>query len=132
MVNDFEILEHLGDSDHNIIVWKLICDVGLNTNNKLVRKYHKADYNSMRDWHKCIDWAMECSDLIYIYIYIIYIILTVDEMWLKYCSIIDRAIHMFVPLGQNRNRKIPSWMKKSVNSARKYKSTMWNLKVIMI
>jgi len=38
MVNDVEILEYLGNSDHNIIVWKLICDVGLNTNNKYVRK----------------------------------------------------------------------------------------------
>jgi len=66
MVNDVEILEHLGNSDQNIIVWKLICEVGLNTNSKLVRKYHKADHNSMR----CIDWAMEGSDL------------TVEEMWL--------------------------------------------------
>jgi len=55
MVNDVEILEHLRNSDHNIIVWKLICDGGLNTNNKLARKFHKADHNSMRDWLKCID-----------------------------------------------------------------------------
>jgi len=33
---------------------------------------------------------------------------------------------MFAPLGQDRNRKIPSWMNKSANSARKYKSRMWN------
>jgi len=76
----------------------------LNTNNKLVTKYHKADYNSMRDWLKCIDWAMECSDL------------TIDEMLLKFCSINDRAINIFVPLGQDRNMKIPSWMNKSANS----------------
>jgi len=36
MANDVEILEHLGNSDHNIIVWKLICDVGLSTNNKVI------------------------------------------------------------------------------------------------
>jgi len=35
-VNDVEILKHLGNSDHNIIVWKSICDVGLNTDNKQV------------------------------------------------------------------------------------------------
>jgi len=87
MVNDVEILEQLGNSDHNIIVWKLICDAVFNINNKLVRKYQKAYYNSMKHWLKCIDWAMECSDL------------TVDEMWLRFCSIIDQAINMLVPLG---------------------------------
>jgi len=53
-----------------------------------------ADYNSMRDWLKGIDWTMECSDL------------TVDEMWIKFCSIIDRAINMFVSLGQCHVRRL--------------------------
>jgi len=48
MVNDVEILEHLGNCDHKLIVWKLICAVGLNTNKKLVKKYYKADYNNER------------------------------------------------------------------------------------
>jgi len=114
MENNVEILEHLEKSDHNITVWKLICDVGLSSNNKLVRKYNKVGYNSMRDRLKCIDWVMKCSDS------------NVVEMWLKFCSIIDWAINMFVPLGQDRNRKTPSWMNKLANSARKYKSRMWN------
>ena len=63
----------------------------------------------MREWFISIDWATECSDL------------TVDEMWLKFCSIIDQAIHKFVPLGQDKNRKTPSWMNKSANSAMEYK-----------
>ena len=29
MVNDVLVLEHLGNSDHDILVWNLICDVGL-------------------------------------------------------------------------------------------------------
>jgi len=40
---------------------------------------------------------MECSDL------------NVEEMWLKLCSIIDLAINMYVPLGQDKNRKPPTW-----------------------
>jgi len=50
------ILGHLGNSDRNIILWKLIW-CRLNTNNKLVGKYHEADYNSMRDL------IGACSDL---------------------------------------------------------------------
>jgi Endonuclease-reverse transcriptase len=34
MVNDIQVLEHLGISDHNILLWKLICDVGLKKNKK--------------------------------------------------------------------------------------------------
>jgi len=28
MVTDVEVLDHLGNSDHNIIVWNLVCNVG--------------------------------------------------------------------------------------------------------
>ena len=41
-------------------------------------------------------------------------------------SVIDEAINMFVPLGHNKSRKTPRWMNKAANSARKYKSRMWN------
>ena len=27
MVTDVEVLDHLGNSDHNIIVWDLVCNV---------------------------------------------------------------------------------------------------------
>jgi len=27
MVTDVEVLDHLGNSDHNIIVWNLVCNV---------------------------------------------------------------------------------------------------------
>ena len=37
MVDDVEVLEYLGNSDHNIIVCNLICDVGLSKNEKPVR-----------------------------------------------------------------------------------------------
>jgi len=48
MVTEVEVLEHLGHSDHNIIICSLILDVGLNKNKRPTRKYHKADYDAMR------------------------------------------------------------------------------------
>ena len=114
MVDDVKVLEHLGNSDHNILVWNLICDVGLIKNQKPYRKYHKADYESMREWFKYIDWTTEFGEL------------EVEEMWQKFCSIINQAIDLFVPLGYNKTRKNPSWMNKSANSARKYKTRMWD------
>lgn len=53
MVNDVQVLEHLGNSDQNILVWNLICGVGLTKiKKKLTRKYYKAEYISMREWFK--------------------------------------------------------------------------------
>ena len=66
----------------------------------------------MREWIKYIDWTTEFGEL------------EVEEMWQKFCSIINQAIDLFVPLGFNKTRKNPSWMNKSANSARKYKTKM--------
>ena len=57
MVNDVQVLEHLGNSDHNI----LVCDVGLTKNQIPTRKYLKADNESMREWFLNIDWYKECG-----------------------------------------------------------------------
>jgi len=59
----------------------------------------------MRDWFRGIDWVLECRDL------------DVNEMWNKFCSFIDPAINMFVPLGHNKSMKTPRWMNKAANSA---------------
>jgi len=93
MGTEVEVLEHLGNSDHNIIVWSLILDVGQNKYKRPSRKYHKADYVEMSNWFNDINWVQEYNEL------------NVDEMWHKYCSFIDQAINMFVPLGYNKRRK---------------------------
>ncbi|MGE5821999.1 MAG: hypothetical protein ACM31M_05390, partial [Nitrososphaerota archaeon] len=113
MVSEVRVLEHLGNSDHNMLVWNLLCDTGRIKNRRPIRKYHKADYVSMREWFSCIDWKSECGG-------------GVEEMWQKFCSIINQAIDLFVPLGFNKNKKQPIWMTKSAHSARKCKSRMWN------
>jgi hypothetical protein len=92
MVNDIQVLEHLGNSDHNIFVWKLICDAGLTKNKKPTREYHKADYESMKEWPTNIDWNEECEEV------------AVEDMWQKVCFIINHAIYLFVPLGHSKNR----------------------------
>ena len=113
MVDDVEVLEYLGNSDHNIIVCSLICNVGLSKYEEPVRTYHKADHDSMIEWLKCIDWNVESREL------------EVDKMWQKFCTIIDQVIKLFVPLGHAKNRKIPSWMSKAAKSAVKFESRMW-------
>jgi len=79
MVTEVEVLEHLGNSDHNIIIWSLMLDVGLNKNMQPFRKYYKVDYVAMRNWFNDINWLQEYNEL------------NVDEMWHKFCSFIDQA-----------------------------------------
>ena len=90
-VNDVQALEHSCNSDHNVLVWKLICDVGLTKNKKPT--YHRADYELMRGWLTNINWNKECEEL------------AVEDMWAKFCSSYNQAIDPFVPLGHIKNKK---------------------------
>jgi len=71
MVAGVEVLEHLGNSDHNIDIRSLISHVGLNKNKQPFRKYHKAEYVAMRNWFNDIDWVQEYNES------------NIDEMWHK-------------------------------------------------
>ena len=62
----------------------------------------------MIEWLKCIDCNMESREL------------EVEELWQKFCTIIDQVIKLFVPVGHAKNRKIPSWVSKAAKSARKF------------
>lgn len=94
LVTEVNVLEHLGNSDHNIIVWKLICDVGLTKTKLPVRQYHKANFGDMRNWFQGIIWADEFDGL------------DVEDAWQKFCIILDRAIDKFVPLEFKKQKKL--------------------------
>jgi predicted RNA-binding protein YlxR (DUF448 family) len=60
----------------------------------------------MREWLTNIDWNKECEEL------------AVEDMWQKFCSLINQAINLFVPLGHSKNRKKPCWMNNSAMKSR--------------
>ena len=49
MVTDVEVLDRLGNSDHNMIVWDLVCTMRLSKSQVHYRQYHKANYEAMRE-----------------------------------------------------------------------------------
>jgi hypothetical protein len=63
MVDKVGIIEHLGNSDHNIIVWKLLCDASIGKSKQQIRLFHKANYEEMRLWFQNIDWNREMGEL---------------------------------------------------------------------
>ena len=44
MAENLFVLEHLANSDHNIITWKTTCETVINKNYKKSFDIHKADY----------------------------------------------------------------------------------------
>jgi hypothetical protein len=60
MVDKVEIIEHLGNSDPNIIIWKLLCDASISK--QQIRLFHKANYDEMRLWLRNIHWNKEMGD----------------------------------------------------------------------
>jgi hypothetical protein len=62
MVDKVEIIEHLGNSDHNIIVWELLCDASIGKSKQQIRLFHKANYEEMRLWFQNIDWNREMGE----------------------------------------------------------------------
>ena len=113
MVDKMQVLEHLGNSDHNIIIWKLICNVEAVDNKIHLRQYNNANYDEMRNFFAEVDWGNELQGQ------------DVDDMWGKFSSIIHTAIDKFVPVACKKKKKFPIWMNKVSKSARKYKSKMW-------
>jgi hypothetical protein len=94
MIDHLEIREHLDNSDHNIITWKLICNIKIQDNKELCRQYHRANYDDMRNWLNDVDWNNEFENL------------DVDEVWTRFCSIMNLAVEKFVPLEHKKNTEI--------------------------
>jgi endonuclease/exonuclease/phosphatase family metal-dependent hydrolase len=113
MVDKVGVIEHLGNSDHNIIVWKLLCDASMGKSKQQIRLFHKANYEEMRLWFQNIDWNREMGEL------------DIEEKWKKFCSVIEIAVKKSVPIGKAQSKKYPRWMNKTAKAATNQKSKMW-------
>ena len=114
MVEGVKIHEHIGNSDHNIIMWKLVTDVARTKMSKVYRQYHKCNYEDMKRWLGEIDWNEEFKNL------------DVNAKWDRFCVKLHEAVEQFVPVGTKRNSKFPKWSDKSTRAARRHKIKMWN------
>jgi ribonuclease P/MRP protein subunit RPP40 len=113
MIENLEIKEHLGTSDHNIVTWKLICKTDMSRTNTKYYAFKKADYLGMNEWLSKVNWDVEFDNL------------GVEDMWTKFMEIINNSIEKFVPISQRKINKFPVWMTRKAMKKRKYKSAMW-------
>ena len=113
MVEKLQIAEHLGNSDHNIIMWKLIVAVNRISNKNCRKQYHKGKYNMMRNWIGNIEWNNVFGDL------------DINDKWTSFCNIITEAINLFIPVVEGQKLRFPKWLNREARNARKHKAKMW-------
>ena len=85
LIEKVEITEHLGNSDHNGIRWKLVSNIPTTKYEKSYRQYHKADYLNMKLWLSKVDWFQEMQGL------------GVEDKWNYFINTVMQAIDKFVP-----------------------------------
>lgn len=113
MVEDVKVAEHLSNSDHNIISFSLKCKTVINTCTKSIPNFKKADFVSLKQSINSINWNSEFKDL------------DVENIWVKFCNILNDAVTKYVPYSKKKSDKNPKWMTKKALKFRNYKSVMW-------
>ena len=113
MVEELFIIEHLANSDHNIIIWKTACETFINKNYTKSFVFHKSDYDQINEYFSNFKWddLFQNSDA--------------NECWVKFLKITKESVKLYVPLRGQRKRKVPPWMTKRDLRIRKYKSDLW-------
>lgn len=80
MISNVEVIETLGNSDHNILVWKLTCSVKCTKMKQPYRQFNRAIYEDMRNWFTQINWEEDFKNHY------------VENRWAKFCDLIKLAI----------------------------------------
>ena len=112
MVDELFVLEHLANSDHNIITWKTTCETVINKNFRKTFVFHKADYDKINEHFSNYKWEDIFQNR------------NANECWMKFLEIAKEVLELYVPTRGQRKRKVPPWMTKKVLRIRKYKSVL--------
>lgn len=117
LVQDLEVGETLGSSDHNIVRFKIKAISQVKDNPTMVPNFNRADFDSIRQALKVIDWEEEFRTL------------DAFSMWEKFKSFLSEVQARFVPLKQKRKRKSlkPVWLTPDVKQAIRAKKDAFRL-----
>jgi ribonuclease P/MRP protein subunit RPP40 len=113
MVENLEVKENLGNSDHNTICWSLICDIKQVAIEKRQRRYQKGNYKLMRDNFQKIKWEEEFKGM------------DVENMWKRFCMLMELEVEKCVPVVKASGRYCPKWMNRAAKVARRRKVNKW-------
>ena len=114
LVEEVEIAEPLGTSDHCAVEFKV--PVALSEENWKVEyhDYRNANYKGMRGFLRNINWSQELNNL------------NCEEMWSIIKSKYNLAVGEYVPKRiRSKSKKQPPWWNKKINSLRRKRTKWW-------
>jgi len=100
LVNNVCITANLGTSDHNMITFTVQHKHDVVTNDRVVRDYHKGDYDSMRNELKNVDWDQMLSS-------------DIENSWSRFKHLLLELENKYIPVKKVHNcgrTKKPIWM----------------------
>ena len=113
MIHNLSIDEHLANSDHNIVSFRLVIETEIKTNRQGRYDYNKTNYNQLLDSLKSLDWDKKLSNF------------SVEEMWCTFKEYLMHEANNCTPTVKNRAVRYPKWMTREARRARNYKYKMW-------
>jgi hypothetical protein len=111
MVENLTVDEHLGNSDHNMVCFQLVCETKITAVDQVRYNYNKGDYNGMHAFLSLVNWNFDE--------------LNVDDMWCKFRDTILQMVKQFVPISKQKKSRFPRWMTREALRARNLKHKMW-------
>ena len=108
-----EILEPLGNGDHNMLEIDLVGPLDNNDSLEEIPDWAKADLEQLRVALQNVDWNKEMESM------------SGTEAMDKFYMVLDREVERFVPKKLRRKSSKPLWMKKSILRMIRKKRRLW-------
>jgi len=107
LVSEITVGDQLGNSDHNMISFRVQQNILDTKSTSQIRDYHRGDYDSIRSKLAEVDWDKFFTG-------------TVDECWLRFKTLLLSLEEQFVPLRNTQSKRKPIWMSyKALKSVKK-------------
>ena len=115
IVDNIEVQEHFGNSDHNSITWDTIIRMGQDTTKRYAyRDWKRAHWEKMKEELSNMQWEQEMKGR------------TVEDMWKILKEKYEKQIDEHVPMREHKNKKKPMWQTKKVIKHIRKKRKAWN------
>jgi ribonuclease P/MRP protein subunit RPP40 len=94
-IEEVEVLDSLDNSDHQMLRWSIVVDMELIEYQGTTKDYNKADYESIKDLLRQVNWEQTFSG-------------DVNQCWNEFRKILQNAVNQFVP---DRHQKFGKYKK---------------------
>jgi hypothetical protein len=108
-----EVLEPLGNGDHNMLEIDLTGPLENNDSLEEVPDWSKADMGKLREAIQEVDWAREFESM------------SGTQSMEKFYTVLDREVEKFVPKKMRRKGNKPLWMNKNILRMIRKKRRLW-------